>query len=70
MDEKCRYTGKPLSECDCANGCKTNQIQEGEWIQPVMKGYRMACCDCGLVHALDFRIRKGKVQLRAFRAEA
>ena len=25
------------------------------WIQPVMSGYKMACCDCGLVHDLDFK---------------
>lgn len=29
-----------------------------QWIRPVRKGYKMACCDCGLVHDLDFRIRK------------
>ena len=30
--------------------------RDGEWIQPRMSGYRMACCDCGLVHNLRFRI--------------
>lgn len=25
-----------------------------ERVYPVMKGYRMACCDCGLVHKIDF----------------
>lgn len=48
-------------------------VQEGTWVQPLPKGYRMACCDCGLVHRLDFRIAtKGKiqkVQLRAYRDE-
>lgn len=47
-----------------------------EWIQPKQRGYLMACCDCGLVHRMDFRIFKGiqagkpieKVQLRATRA--
>jgi len=37
----------------------------------VAKGYHMACCDCGLVHRMDFRIvgvRKPTVQFRAFRA--
>ena len=29
-----------------------------EWIRPIRKGYKLACCDCGLVHDLDFRIRK------------
>lgn len=36
-----------------------------EWIAP-RKGYRMACCDCGLVHSIDFEIGKnsktGKMQ--------
>jgi len=28
------------------------------WIQPVMQGYRLACCDCGLVHTMEFRVLK------------
>lgn len=32
-----------------------------DWIQPVMDGYRMVCCDCGLVHEMKFRaLRRGK----------
>lgn len=27
-----------------------------DWIQPTMNGYKMACCDCGLVHDIDFRV--------------
>jgi len=46
---------------------KYKQVTDGEWVQPVKKGYKMACCDCGLVHVVDFRIYKGRVQLRAFR---
>lgn len=43
-----------------------------EWIQPVRKGYKMGCCDCGLVHLLDFRLVKrkdghGYIQFRASR---
>jgi hypothetical protein len=26
-----------------------------DWIQPIMEGYRLACCDCGLVHEVEFR---------------
>lgn len=26
------------------------------WVQPRRKGYKLACCDCGLVHAMDFRL--------------
>ncbi len=46
--------------------------KDGEWIQPKQKGYLMSCCDCGLVHRLDFRIagdlKKQKVQFRAYRS--
>jgi len=34
---------------------------------PIRRGYKMACCDCGLVHKLDFRVRKGKIEFRVFR---
>lgn len=28
------------------------------WIQPFMRGYKLACCDCGLVHVMEFRALK------------
>ena len=28
------------------------------WIKPVMTGYHMMCCDCGLVHTINFRAVK------------
>jgi hypothetical protein len=28
------------------------------WIQPKHDGYLMQCCDCGLVHELQFRVVK------------
>lgn len=39
------------------------------WVQPVMQKYLMCCCDCGLVHEMQFRIAGDKVQFRARRAE-
>lgn len=49
-------------------------VQNGEWVRPVMKGYRMKCCDCGLVHRIEFRVirwgRGHKVIFRAFRVRA
>lgn len=39
----------------------------GEWIQPIKRGYKQQCCDCGLVHSFDFRIYKGHVQYRVYR---
>lgn len=26
-----------------------------DWIRPVMNGYHMSCCECGLVHTINFR---------------
>src|SRR5260370_20625783 len=43
------------------------KIKPGEWLRPKIKGYRMACCDCGLVHRLDFRVHTGRAELRANR---
>lgn len=59
-------------------------VQPGEWVTPVPRGYEMKCCDCGLVHVIDFRVikptkRKGyatiqnaryHVQFRAFRGKS
>jgi hypothetical protein len=43
------------------------RAQDGDWIQPRKRGYRMTCCDCGLVHRLNFRIKDGKIQYQPFR---
>jgi hypothetical protein len=45
------------------------QIVEGEWIEPVKRGFVHACCDCALVHVTDYAIeagagRAGRVQFR------
>lgn len=49
------------------------QVQAGEWVRPIKRGYKMACCDCGLVHKLDFKhIKWGrgrKIIFRAYRDE-
>lgn len=26
-----------------------------EWVAPTPKGYLMKCCDCGLVHEMEFK---------------
>lgn len=44
------------------------QIKDGEWFQPQMRKHLMACCDCGLVHWMDFRVVKDNVQIKARRA--
>lgn len=33
------------------------------WVNPKMDNYFMACCDCGLVHEMQFRaFRRGRVR--------
>ena len=27
-----------------------------EWVSPIMKNYRLKCCDCGLVHEFQFKV--------------
>lgn len=52
---------------------KYKPAKNGEWIRPVKKGYKMACCDCGLVHVLEFAHvpwgRGRKIIFRAWRDE-
>jgi len=45
-----------------------DEPEEGEWVQPVEEGYKMACCDCGKVHKVDFRVVDGRAQFRMFDA--
>jgi hypothetical protein len=41
--------------------------ESGEWVEPQQEGFKFMCCDCSLVHTLNFRIVKGKVEFQAFR---
>lgn len=40
-----------------------------EWVQPIRRGYKMRCCDCRLVHEMQFRVKDGRAQFRARRHE-
>lgn len=43
-------------------------LEDGKWVEPIKTGYRLGCCDCGLVHRINFRVRKGgAIQFQAFR---
>jgi hypothetical protein len=37
------------------------QVEDGDWIQPVARGHKEQCCDCGLVHSTDYRVIDGQV---------
>ena len=41
---------------------KYYQVTEGEWMRPVHRGHKLCCCDCGLVHTMDFRVVNGQVE--------
>lgn len=44
---------------------KYEQVTDGDWVEPTpQRGHKMKCCDCGLIHVMDFRVRKGRVQFR------
>ena len=44
-----------------------DQIYDGQW---VAAPEYLACCDCGLVHRLKYRIRKGRLEMQMFRDKA
>ena len=53
-------------------GRKYPIVQDGEWIRPIKTDYRLRCCDCGLVHIVNFKYMpeingKFKIVFRAFR---
>ena len=33
-----------------------DNVSFSDWIQPDMTNYKMACCDCGLVHDMEFKV--------------
>lgn len=37
------------------------------WVSPQRKGYKFRCCDCYLVHTIDFRIKDHVIQFRVER---
>jgi len=43
-------------------------LESGRWTR-VEEGCSFeGCCDCGLVHKIQYRVRKGKIEYRAWRA--
>ena len=45
-------------------------VSNGEWIIVPRRGYKEQCCDCGLVHKLNFKINdKGQIEIQTTRDE-
>lgn len=49
-------------------GQKYPKVEAGEWVKTErVFHYKMACCDCGLVHNIYFRINKGVIEICGYR---
>ena len=35
---------------------RVNKSGWTEWVKPKMAGYLMQCCDCNLIHEVEFRV--------------
>ena len=44
-----------------------NKVNDGDIVRPKMSGWKLMCCDCGLVHQMKFRVIKGQVEFVAMR---
>jgi hypothetical protein len=43
-------------------------VTDGEWVSVDRKDNRDQCCDCGLVHRVNYRVTpKGKIEVQVFR---
>ena len=45
------------------------EAEDSEWFALARRGNRIACCDCGLVHRVDARVRDGAIELAFARNE-
>lgn len=45
-------------------------VSNGEWITVSKRGYKEQCCDCGLVHKMNFKIlENGDISVQTMRDE-
>ncbi len=57
------FTGRYLMKTEF-DEYEANEDGWSDWIEPVTNDYKLACCDCGLVHSVDFRTENGEIQIR------
>lgn len=44
---------------------KYEVVTDGDWFEPTpQRGHKMRCCDCGLIHTMNFRVQGGKIQIQ------
>lgn len=39
------------------------KVPDNDWLQLSPRALKVGCCDCGLVHDMWFRVRKGKLEM-------
>lgn len=43
-------------------------VTDGEWITVPKRGYKEQCCDCGLIHRMNFKVDDdGNIHIQTFR---
>ena len=49
---------------------ETTHLSEGQWFRVAnRKDHYEVCCDCGLEHRVEYRVRNGKLEFRAWRED-
>ena len=44
------------------------QVVPGEWYRPTLK-HKERCCDCKLVHKVEYKVVEGEIWMRVWRDE-
>lgn len=57
-DPACNAVYDSENECNCGLHADFELWGDGEWHEPCHDGYLAQCCDCGLVHRIDFKVRE------------
>lgn len=42
-------------------------VTDGEWLPVKKRGFLEQCCDCGLVHRVNYRVMEGSIEVQSFR---
>lgn len=50
-----------------ARATEYKQVFDGNTITVIGRHHKIACCDCGLIHLLKFRMKGSTITFKAFR---
>lgn len=47
---------------------KYHVLEDGEWVKlEPRRGNKLGCCDCGLIHVFNYKVRDGKIYRQLIR---